>query len=95
MFSKKKRNDLQKKENQKHYLWKTITLLKINKKIRALGKMILPGTHPSRMASAVQAAWNGATLHEQKFPNLNLMINPKRQQRFQQQNMKYILCEED
>ena len=28
MFSKKKRNDLQKKENQKHYLWKTITLKK-------------------------------------------------------------------
>lgn len=30
MFSKKKRNDLQEKENQKHYLWKTIAL-KINK----------------------------------------------------------------
>lgn len=26
MFSKKKRNGLQKKENQKHYLWKTISL---------------------------------------------------------------------
>ena len=32
MFSKKKRNDLQKKENQKHYLWKTITLKKKIKK---------------------------------------------------------------
>ena len=37
MFSKKKRNDLQKKENQKHYLWKTITLKKKKKK-KSLGK---------------------------------------------------------
>lgn len=35
MFSKKKRNGLQKKENQKQYLWKTISLkLKKNKSLR-------------------------------------------------------------